>query len=503
MKRYSTLTILLAVMIVMNMVLSYLLVNPQALQRLATSFMGDATEVNYEEPVAYENLYYQLAAPELSEVVAPYQFVTKQDGQFYEVYLLEIAEGLSEQIEGSFIQIVENEAQGGDREPMIDPVGIGRMEERDHFQFIFLNHTSLALLEHVIRVPDSIDRSFEINRIIIPDDDTESVYLVDHYSKSYYTGELVNGVTKDELLTLVNSYDDIWSPVEEFQINRDTVYLPSSRAIAGSEVFTIDELPESLFLNTVFKDEAEAFAISRSETANLTYYNTFQTSITVNDDTNMMTVTNSSIQSGSTLNPSLENISQLAKVKASLNFYHDYAYWDRGARLFLENNNQVTYRRFLFGRPVYTHANLPDYGSVRITLRANEQNLELSRLQKPLLNLGVHVDDMSQEVVLESGEELEAILEEEGLQFAQFSQVFLAFEWQEEMEGFRKATLIPKWYFVLNNQTYSIDQIQNGEATRSLSYLPFESLNEPGIAMQSKLQTSIGAGYVLEKQEFN
>ncbi len=499
MKGNSTLPVFLIIAIVLNMILSFFLINPHILQDLAASVMEEPVEVSYEEPIVYENQYYQLAMPELSEVVAPYQFIAKQDGQFHEVYYLEIAEGLKDIIEDTFIQIITDE-EGGRSEPMIDPVGIGKMEEEDHFQFIFLNHTSLALLEHIIRVPDSIDSSFQINRIIIPADDTEVIYLVDHYSKSYYTGRLANGVSKASLFTLVEEYEDIWSPVEEYQINRDTVYLPSSRAVSASEVFTIDELPESLFLNTVFKDEAEAFAISRSETANLTYYNTFQTSITVNDDTNMMTVANSSIQSGSSVNPNLENINQPEKVSASLNFYREYAYWNHGARLFLESNNQAIYRRFLFGRPVYSHPNLPDYGSVRITLRANDQNLELSRLQKPLLDLGVHVDDLSQEIMIESGEELEEILEEQGLQFAQFNQVFLAFEWQEEMEGFRKVTFVPKWYFVLKNQTYSIDQIKNGEVVEVMSYQPFESQNELKWSLFENMQAHLGVEYLFKRQ---
>ena len=133
-------------------------------------------------------------------------------------------------------------------------------------------------------------------------------------------------------------------------------------------------------------------------------------------------------------------------------------------------------------------------------MRANDQNLELSRLQKPLLDLGVHVDDLSQEIMIESGEELEEILEEQGLQFAQFNQVFLAFEWQEEMEGFRKVTFIPKWYFVLKNQTYSIDQIKNGEVVEVMSYQPFESQNELKWSLFENMQAHLGVEYLFKRQ---
>ena len=102
--------------------------------------------------------------------------------------------------------------------------------------------------------------------------------------------------------------------------------------------------------------------------------------------------------------------------------------------------------------------------------------------------------------MIESGEELEEILEEQGLQFAQFNQVFLAFEWQEEMEGFRKVTFIPKWYFVLKNQTYSIDQIKNGEVVEVMSYQPFESQNELKWSLFENMQAHLGVEYLFKRQ---
>ena len=116
-----------------------------------------------------------------------------------------------------------------------------------------------------------------------------------------------------------------------------------------------------------------------------------------------------------------------------------------------------------------------DYGAVKISLTNHVKRINLNQLQLPILTLGVNVDDQSRPVDIETGAEIQALLDKAGLKFSQFNQIVLGFEWQANMENFKKVELVPKWFFIVGNRVYSIDQIKNGFVREDLAKKPSET----------------------------
>lgn len=105
---------------------------------------------------------------------------------------------------------------------------------------------------------------------------------------------------------------------------------------------------------------------------------------------------------------------------------------------------------------------MPDYGANSVQMRGDLSG-DIFRYHQPMLTFYTHIDTASQEYELMNHEEILAALQERGYTVNGFEDIFMAYEWQEDMEMFRKAELIPTWFFQLNGEHYTLEEIQSDD----------------------------------------
>ncbi|MBG9980765.1 hypothetical protein [Facklamia lactis] len=453
MKKPSWISVCLVIFILLNVLLTYFLIDTKAIYDLYQRIAVNEELKPQVETSIIEDTYFQAAQPELSDIMSPHQIMIREKGRYYYVHQSKIMADIRDTVEEPIIELDGNQ-------PQINPVELGDIMKKDHYQFIYVTKLALPLLSDLIRDSSEVETQFQINRIIIPKDDSRKVYLVDSINKSFLEAHLNDTIN---LSTLSDSFDKVaqtWIEMDEYTINRDTVYLPKTVLASPSQVYTLEKVPENIFIEPVF--EGEAFDITEPDANNIRSYHTFVSSLMIDDDTNMMTVSKSGSQKNVPSRSESQLVSQYHQVTGSLEIVKDFTYWNMGFRFFSEQGNMITYRRYLAGMPIFAHPELPDYGANKVSLKYQGSQASLDRLQMSLLILGTHVSDQSQSQIVESGQEIRKILEDNHLKFSQFNQILLGFEWQKEMENFKKVTLIPKWFFVIGNEIYSIDQIKDG-----------------------------------------
>lgn len=455
MKKLSITSIIVVILLGINLMLVYfLLFNTSLLNRWLNQFEGETViTTSTSEPIEDADDYYELANPTVDEIITPYKLIVNEAEALYDVNNYDTLQNVMELLGNQAIEVASNSVE-------TNPAMFQEIVNNDYLQLIYPTKFSVLSLKSIISMPETISTQFELNRIVIPRDGDDSVYLVDTSNYSYLTAKFKEPELAAEILSIVDAVrNEQWLPVAHYELSVNSVYLPIYETIASSQIYTLDKLPDSLFLDDVFPNNN--YDISEPDANSVRSYHTLLTSLQINDATNVMNI-NHSISSNQESNSiNREFVLPEEKVRFSFPYIQTYEYWPSDIRLYSESNNTVTYRRFLNGLPIYSAPSLAEYGATRVTLRTNP-HIEVYRYQMPLVTIGTHIHDLSRVYDIESGPQIEALLTEQGLSFANFTNIVLGYEWQSDMENFKTVTLVPKWMFHINNNYYSIEQVRDG-----------------------------------------
>ena len=461
MKKISITSILVFILLTINVVLVYfLLFNTSLLNRWLNQFDGETViTTSTSEPIEEVADYYELTNSTMAEVVTPYKLIVTEGDAFYDVNNYGTFQTVMELLAKQSIEVVSNSVE-------TEPSRYQEIISGDYLQLIYPTKFSVLSLKSIISLPADVSTQFELNRLVIPRGKGDEVYLVDTSNNSFLTAKFKKTETATEVFQRIDAVrNEQWLPVSAHALGYDTVYLPIYETIASSQIYSLDKLPDSLFLDDVFPNNQ--YDISEPDANAVRSYHTLLTSFQINDATNVMNINHSISASQGNNSINREFILPEEKVRYSLPYIQTYEYWPSDLRLYSESSNTLTYRRFLNGLPIYSAPNLADYGATRVTLRTNP-NIEVYRYQMPLVTIGTHIHDLSRAYDIESGQQIEKLLTEQGLSFTNFTNIILGYEWQTEMENFKTVTLVPKWFFHINNTYYPIDQIRDGTVSEIL-----------------------------------
>ena len=453
MKRRYWIAIALVVAMIINLVFSILLIYNKAFSTFYKQYVNLPQKKVGVETEVVDQAYYEPRQLQLFQLVSPYQIILKQDNKFLHSYQSQVIKELTAFSQNPFFVLENNQ-------PQIDPVRLGDIYDQDHVQLIFMNKLSLPLLKRFVAIPKDLETQFQVNRIVIMRGQENKVYFVDSVNKSYLVGKMQKGLDREAFFEAVDRGSQDRIEMTEYEVNRDTVYLPVDSLASLDQTYSLDKLPETYFIQPVFS--GENFDITEPDLNNVRSYTTYHSSLMVDDDTNIMTVTQHNKQLNNLKKPSNDLYTQSDIIEKSIEMTGKFNYWTEDIRIYSQKNNQVTFRRFLAGLPIFSSPTMPDYGSSQLSFSQANSQLSLEKLQMPLLVLGINISDLSSPHLIESGKEIEHILKEQDLKFSKFNQIILGFEWQREMENFKKVKLVPKWFFVVGNQVYSIDQLKDG-----------------------------------------
>lgn len=455
MKKLSLTSIIVFILLAFNLFLVYLLLFDTSLvNRWLNQFEGETViTTSISEPIEVEEDYYEVTTLTLDQLITPTKLIINEASDFYDVNNYATLQSVLELLGSQTIELNSNSVET--HPEMYEAVIAG-----DYLQLLYPTSFSVPSLRGLITTPAELSTQFEMNRLAFSRELEGTVYLVDTKSQAYMEAELTDPTIAKEIFAVVDAVrDDQWLPVTRFAVEGGTVYLPTYETISLSQIYTLEKLPDSLFLDDIFP--TNNYDIAEPDANSVRSYHNLLTTFQINDLTNMMSI-NYSLSSMTGSNIIIRDmVLPDEKVRYSYPYVQTYEYWPSDIRLYSEKNNTITYRRFLNGLPIYSAPGLADYGATRVTLRTNS-TIEVARYQMPLITIGTHIHDMSRVYDIESGAQIAALLSEQGLSFESFTNIVLGYEWQSEMENLKTVTLVPKWFFHVNNTYYSIDQVRDG-----------------------------------------
>ena len=462
MKKLSLTSIIVFILLTINLFLVYLLLfDTNLLNRWLNQFEGETViTTSISEPIEAEEDYYEVTTLTLDQLITPTKLIVNETSDFYDVNNYATLQSVLELLGSQTIELNSNSVET--HPEMYEAVISG-----EYLQLLYPTSFSVPSLRGLIATPEELSTQFEMNRLVFPRHLEGTVYLVDTKSQAYMEAELTDPTIAKEIFAVVDAVrDDQWLPVTRFAVDGGAVYLPTYETISLSQIYTLEKLPDSLFLDDIFP--SNNYDIAEPDANSVRSYHTLLTTFQINDLTNIMSINHSISSTTGSNNIIRDMVLPEEKVRYSYPYVQTYEYWSSDIRLYSENNNTITYRRFLNGLPIYSAPGLADYGATRVTLRTNP-NIEVSRYQMPLMTIGTHIHDMSRVYDIESGAQIAALLTEQGLGFERFTNIVLGYEWQSEMENFKTVTLVPKWFFHVNNTYYSIDQVRDGTVTNLIA----------------------------------
>lgn len=458
MKKLSLTSIIVFILLTINLFLVYLLLfDTNLLNRWLNQFEGETViTTSTSEPIEDVEDYYEVTTLTLDQLITPTKLIINESSDMYDVNNYATLQSVLELLGSQTIELNTNSVET--HPDMYEGVTSG-----EYLQLLYPTSFSVPSLRGLIATPAELSTQFEMSRLVFPRHLEGTVYLVDTKSQAYMEAELTDPTIAKEIFAVVDAVrDDQWLPVTRFTVDGGAVYLPTYETISLSQIYTLEKLPDSLFLDDIFP--SNNYDIAEPDANSVRSYHTLLTTFQINDLTNIMSINHSISSTTGSNNIIRDMVLPEEKVRYSYPYVQTYEYWPSDIRLYSENNNTITYRRFLNGLPIYSAPGLADYGATRVTLRTNP-NIEVSRYQMPLITIGTHIHDMSRVYDIESGAQIAALLTEQGLSFEHFTNIVLGYEWQSEMENFKTATLVPKWFFHVNNTYYSIDQVRDGTVT--------------------------------------
>lgn len=462
MKKLSLTSIIVFILLTINLFLVYLLLfDTNLLNRWLNQFEGETViTTSTSEPIEDVEDYYEVTTLTLDQLITPTKLIINESSDMYDVNNYATLQSVLELLGSQTIELNKNSVET--HPDMYEGVTSG-----EYLQLLYPTSFSVPSLRGLIATPAELSTQFEMNRLVFPRHLEGTVYLVDTKSQAYMEAELTDPTIAKEIFAVVDAVrDDQWLPVTRFEVEGGAVFLPTYETISLSQIYTLEKLPDSLFLDDIFP--SNNYDIAEPDANSVRSYHTLLTTFQINDLTNIMSINHSISSTTGSNNIIRDMVLPEEKVRYSYPYVQTYEYWPNDIRLYSENNNTITYRRFLNGLPIYSAPGLADYGATRVTLRTNP-NIEVSRYQMPLITIGTHIHDMSRVYDIESGAQIAALLTEQGLSFEHFTNIVLGYEWQSEMENFKTATLVPKWFFHVNNTYYSIDQVRDGTVTNLIA----------------------------------
>ncbi|AXY24662.1 hypothetical protein CL176_00695 [Suicoccus acidiformans] len=455
MKRSQIVSLLLCLVVILSLVLTYFLIlDMDTFNEWVAPDAGEESDLVTTDMTQYSSgQFYTQTQMTFDDVVAPSKLYYQEDGQTYWLMQPSTLEGIDILFKAKPIRMDE-------LEPVEDLEFLLDLYQEDFVQIIFPSERILNLLSSRLSFDASSKMDeLAIDRMILPTNNNQQnkIYLINSREDTYIEAKLAEDLSVKDITELVERSRESFVDVDGFWAKDALVYLPDDELVLKSHLYTLETIPDTIFVNDIFPDSD--FTVSEVEAnSEGMVYRTYQYTLEFDHDNERMNFLINRIGPG-------ESKSEASKIRDSYIPISSNEYWSGNIRLDMIANNTVAYRRYLGGLPIIGAPEVIDYGVSRTYLR-NDSSGEVYRYQVPLVILQAHIPDMSETYQLPSGVQMAAFLESQGYSTTMFEDIFLAYEWQEDMEDFKKANLVPTWYVQFKDNYYSWKQLENGTFER-------------------------------------
>lgn len=442
MKQSKALTISLMFFVFLSIFLTYfLIIDFPAFQNFI--WKEDMKEIPgnvSEKERIQESIFYQPTSLTLQDTLFPVQYVVRDEKTTHQIIDNEALKAFQKFLSDHPIEL-------NTVVPIKDAEFISSLYENKHFQAIFIEQTPLKLMSHYFHMPKHEDTNFMMDRVIVSFEDEENarVYLINSRENQY----IVSNIKKSQELQKL-AFNQKWGRyrVQGYIGKYGLIYLPQETINAYTETYTMESLPESLFVKSFFPNGD--YKTNENTKDLFTYFN-YQYTLEISDQKKMLNVR---------VNQPVKNQENESKdrFKGPFDIVSKYEYWPESIHLVKNTSKNIEFRRFVNNRPIFMAPTMHEYAASQFNLNSNTQS-GVYQFQLPLMIFHAHIPDQSQMVEVPSAEQLMQMVENFGYDLRGFESVILGYEWQEETENNQKAILVPKWYFKVDNEYYSWDEI--------------------------------------------
>lgn len=453
MRKFSFQTFFLTLSIVVSLLLSYILIfdNNALLSRFSSN--QETAQVNIQMDSNNKvSDYYQLANVKLAEIIYPTNVIISEGDNAYLLNDYSGLRSLASSLSQKRISLVEKIVIPPE-EQYIELISQERVE------FEFSTALPFELVDNFIK-NESEETEFEFNRIIFPKNEKNTAYLLNTFEQVYMKAKLPEGNTTDDYFKIARVSKGKWIVAERYNLsNGNHVYLPLKTMTVPSQLYTLNLVPETNVIDSLFGNVRSWRSVSTNEDSSsgtIMYYNS-NMELQINPFAQMLGINYKNTNQ-------FEAKTYRQRIEQSYSQMRQFEYWKNGIRIGTQSNGTtIVYQRYLDGYPTFSSSTVNHYASSRVYFRGGNLTTSITRLALPMVYLEAHVADQSREYELMSVDELTYELNMAGYSVSDFTNIVIGYEWQDNMSEFQKVNFVPKWFFEINNVYYSIDQIREGE----------------------------------------
>ncbi|MGB6179005.1 YycH family regulatory protein [Carnobacterium sp.] len=289
-------------------------------------------------------------------------------------------------------------------------------------------------------------REKTFDRIYLSETNPSTIFFYDTTEKLLYTSKIEN-IDQKQLVSTVHKKGIPYQFVEIKEVGDNYIYLPIGEIELSCLTYMVEKQPNSLFIERLFDDTSEVRE-KRSEKS--VQYIDFISEMRINEETNILNYYRN--RSSSDLMPLTKTL--LVSFKELMlyeNWSDDIHFFD-----YNEQNNEVTYRRYIEGFPVFSSIG---YGATSLTVVEEG----MSRLQVPMVIAQTPISDQENKKTLVSGEELLRELTEKNYSMETIDDIKIGYTWTNNPESDRVINLEPNWYIYTEGNWISVQDLdENG-----------------------------------------
>lgn len=447
MKKNYFITLFLITFAILSIILSYFLIYDYTTFQ-DFIFKGEArqsTQTDIKKSEVASPVFYKPNKLSMSDVFKPTKVIYRNEKTTQWI--------TDPKIEDNLIQIFkEHPIQLKDDAFVESSEKIESLYATNHLQLIFSDKVPSKVMEPMVKVSHPDEMTQHIHRIIIPFDQSGQVYFINLDQKGYYVAKLPREIGESTLEEVLTKPTKMKVDVQGYIGKQGLIYLPNQPIATKTQLYTVENIPESVFVKEFFQNNE--FKTNDGDDNRGIFFNYLYT-LEFQRDKHLLDVRVSRPEDGT-------RRTMMEKIDNSFKNFSRFEFWRHESRLMNPNGKLAVYRRFINGFPIFPSPGQVDHGATIFQLKSN-QSSEIFRFQIPLQIIQAHIPDMSEPVELASSDQIYQALKDNGYELEGIEDILIGYEIQEDTENYKKMYLVPKWYFKLNDQYVSMDQLMTDE----------------------------------------
>ncbi len=388
-----------------------------------------------------DSLNRQVAGMKLSDVLAPVALDAYEAGGYWEASASHL-----DQVTAALAQTPSE--LGGDFDVVESSTTFASMSTSPRLILRFADRLPVSLWGQWFKSKDGPPLDFEADQIWLLKEEPQALYLVNQVDETYVRVPL-NGWDFASLYQSLIQDLSTWTAMSQVPLAKGKALIRTEAFSLPSQVYTLKKESEANLIGLFFG--SDNYSITDSGESGEKKYKTLDLELDVNSDSHVYTARSEASQNRNAVNRDQVIMDSFAEMRK-------YGIWTQGIRLTTNTNtNTLYYQRYLEGYPLMSDAS-PYYLGLQFNLSP-----KVTRFSGTFLSLRSHIEDKSVSTSLDAASSLVSQLHEQGLATTDLDRIFVAYEWQANMENFQLVTFLPKYYVEYKGRYISLDRLNRGE----------------------------------------